>query len=421
MSDVQRERVTPPTLAPLWRNRDFLILRTGEAVSVLGSRVSLIAFPLAVLAFTGSAAWAGTIGFFNTLPQLLFNLPAGVYIDRWDRKRIMILCDAGRLVAMGSVALTLALGHPSVAQFAAVAFIEGSLAVLFTLAEGAAVPRIVPKEQLPLAYAQNETVNRGSMLLGQPLGGILYSLGAGLPFLVDAVSFGASVVSLLFIRTPFQAERAHIGRHSFRSELMAGLRWVWHQPFLRVSTCLVAGTNFVFAANYLVVIVLAQHRHATASSIGLIFGLSGLGGLVGALLSGWLTRRLSLAQIVIGVNWVWAILWPLFAVAPGWLALGGIYGLMVFAGPVWNVALGSYIRTLVPDEFQARVGGVLTLIAWGTIPLGSAIAGPLLQTIGPIATVLVVAVVMLVLAIIGTLSPNVRAATGLAHHRISAA
>jgi MFS family permease len=405
---------------PLWRNRDFLILRTGEAISVLGSRVSLIAFPLVVLAFTHSAAWAGFIGFLNTLPQLLFNLPAGVYIDRWDRKRVMILCDTGRCIAIGSVALVLALGHLSIAHLAIVAFVEGSLAVLFVLAEGAAVPRIVPKEQLSLAYAQNEAVSRGAMLLGQPLGGFLYGLAAALPFLADAVSYGVSLVSLLFIRTPFQKERSVSDPRSFRAELVAGLRWVWHQPFLRVSTFLVAGTNFLFAANYLVVIVLAQHQHASARSIGLIFGLSGLGGLIGALLSGWLTQRLSLAQIVIGVNWFWAILWPLFALAPTWWALGSLYGLMVVVGPVWNVALGAYIRTLIPDEFQARVGGVLMLIAWGTIPLGSIVAGPMLQTIGANATVLVLAGIMLAIAIVGTISADVRAAR-MTHRHVTAA
>jgi MFS family permease len=420
MSEGQVAPVATHTPAPLWRNRDFLILRSGEAISILGSRVSLIAFPLLVLAFTGSATWAGVIGFLNTLPQLLFNLPAGVYIDRWNRKRVMILCDSGRLLAMGSVALVLALGRPSIAQLAAVAFIEGSLAVFFNLAEGAAVPRIVPKEQLPLAYAQSEAVNRGSMLLGQPLGGVLYSLGSALPFLVDAISYGVSVLSLLFIRTPFQAGRAVVAKPAFRAELVEGIQWVWRQPFLRVSTLLVAGTNFLFAANYLVVIVLAQHQHATASNIGLIFGLGGLGGLLGSLLSGWLIGRLTLAHIVIGVNWIWAILWPLFAVAPNWLALGGIYALMVFVGPIWNVALGSYIRTLIPDAFQARVGGVLMLIAWGTIPLGSALAGPLLQTIGPTATVMILAGIMVAIAIVGTLSPDVRAAA-ITHGRVTAA
>lgn len=417
MSDAERTAVPVPALVPLWRNRDFLILRSGEAISVVGSRVSLIAFPLVVLSFTGSAAWAGAIGFLNTLPQLLFNLPAGVYIDRWDRKRVMILCDLGRLLAMGSVALVLILGSPSIIQLAVVAFIEGSLAVFFNLAEGAAVPRIVPKEQLPQAFAQNEAVSRGSMLLGQPLGGLLYALGASLPFLFDALSYAASVVSLLFVRTPFQAERAVGTQRSFRVEMVEGLRWAWRQPFIRASTFLVAGTNLLFAANYLVVIVLAQHQHASATTIGLIFGLAGLGGLAGSLLSGWISRRLSLAQIVIGVNWIWAILWPLLAVAPSWVILGILYGLMMFVGPIWNVALGSYIRSLIPDELQARVSSVLVLIAWGTIPFGTGIAGPLLQSIGPVATVLVLAVVMILIALVGTVSPAIRSAAGLRQAR----
>ncbi len=132
---------------PLRHNCDFILLRSGQAISVLGSRISLIAFPLLVLSLTGSPGQAGIVGFLNTLPQLLFNLPAGVYVDRWNRKRVMIVCDIGRGIAMGSIPVALALGHLSIAQLYAVAFCEGSFAVFFNLAEGAAVPRVVAKEQ----------------------------------------------------------------------------------------------------------------------------------------------------------------------------------------------------------------------------------------------------------------------------------
>jgi MFS family permease len=204
---IAAETVDRPGPVPLWRNRDFVLLRSGQAISVLGSRISYLAFPLLVLSLTGSPGQAALVGFLNTLPQLLFNLPAGVYVDRWDRKRVMIVCDTGRTIAMGSIPLTLALGRLSMAQLAAVSFLEGSLAVFFNLAEGAAVPRVVAREQLPAAYSQNEAVRRSALMLGQPLGGLLYSIGRLVPFLTDAVSYAVSVVSLLFIRAKFQGER----------------------------------------------------------------------------------------------------------------------------------------------------------------------------------------------------------------------
>src|SRR5438067_2202096 len=85
----------PQRLAPLWRNRDYMLLWSGQTISSLGSGVSGIVFPLLILAITHSAAAAGIAGALNTLPYVLFSLPAGALVDRWDRKRVMIICDAG--------------------------------------------------------------------------------------------------------------------------------------------------------------------------------------------------------------------------------------------------------------------------------------------------------------------------------------
>src|SRR5579863_5698432 len=126
----------PAGPVPLRRNRDFMVLWSSQVVSRVGSRVTSIAFPLLVLAVTHSPAKAGVVGFAQTLPFLLLYLPAGAFIDRWDLKRTMLLCDAGRAAALGSIAITAALGWLSLAQVIVVALAEGSLFVLFDLAEG---------------------------------------------------------------------------------------------------------------------------------------------------------------------------------------------------------------------------------------------------------------------------------------------
>jgi predicted MFS family arabinose efflux permease len=380
----------------------------------VGSAVSGVAFPLLVLALTGSPAQAGLVGFLERLPQLLFNLPAGVYVDRWNRKLAMVLCDVGRALALGSIPVALLTHRLSLLQLAVVAFVEGSLAVVFSLAEGAAVPRLVAKEQLPAAYAQNEAISRSSGMIGQPLGGLLFGLGQLFPFVADAISYAVSVVSLLFIRAEFEGERRVAGGRSLRAELAEGVRWLWGQPFLRTSTLLVAGTNLIFAANYLAIIVLAQERQTSAATIGLIFGAGGIGGLLGAVLAGVLAKWLRLSWVVLSVNWLWALLWPLLAVAPTGAAIGAIYALMVFAGPFWNVVLGSYKRALVPDELQARVDGAGTTIAWGAIPLGSLLAGGLLQWVGPVDTIWILGALMLFIALAGTFSGSIRHAPPLA-------
>ena len=392
---------------PLWRNRDFMLLRSGQAISVVGSRVSVIAFPLLVLALTRSPAQAGIVGFFNTLPYVLFTLPAGALVDRWDRKRVMILCDTGRGLSIGSVVLTLRLGHLSVVQLALVAFVEGTLSVFFTLSESAAVPRVVSPDQLTAAVSVNESTRRGAELIGPSVGGLLFSIGRALPFLADTISYLISVLSLLFIETTFQEQREGQAT-TLRQEIGEGLQWVWHQPFVRTSLFLVAGSNLLFEASSLIVIVLAQHLHASAAIIGVIFSLFGVGGVIGAVVAPWAQHRLSLSQIVIGANWVWALLWPLFAIVPQPLLLGLINATMAVAGAAWNVALGSYTLALIPDALRGRVRSISLLIAWGSIPVGAMLSGFLLQLVGPTSAVLITAAAMLGLAVAATLSPDLR-------------
>jgi len=147
-----------------------LLLWSGQAVSNVGTQVSSIAFPLLVLALTNSPAKAGLAGFLGTLPYLLFSLPAGGLVDRWNRKRTMILCDVGRALAVVSIPLVLWVGGLSLAQVLVVAFADGSLYVLFALAESSAIPQVVPSEQLTAALGQNEARGVGHRCWADPSG-----------------------------------------------------------------------------------------------------------------------------------------------------------------------------------------------------------------------------------------------------------
>jgi MFS family permease len=259
---------------PLRRNRDFMVLWSSQVVSTVGTCVTSIAFPLLVLAMTHSPAKAGIVGFAQTLPFLLLYLPAGAFIDRWDRKRTMLGCDAGRAVALGSIAITAALGWLSVAQVIVVALVEGSLFVLFDLAEGAALPQLVTEEQVPAAVAQNQAKAQGADVVGQPLGGVLFSTARLLPFLVDAVSYVISFAALLFIRRPFQQPRARQPT-PLKTEIGEGLLQVWREPFLRAAVGGIGGINLVFNALTLVLIVRAKELGASPALIGAMFALSG--------------------------------------------------------------------------------------------------------------------------------------------------
>ncbi len=402
-----------PERRSLLRNRDFFLLFSGQVVSVLGSRISSIAFPLLVLALTGSPAKAGIVGFFGALPYLLFQLPAGGLVDRWDRKRTMIVCDVGRALALGSIPVALWLGRPTIPQIAGVAFLEGSLFVFFEIAENAALPRVVTQELLPAAIARNEARSRGAALAGQPLGGLLFGVARALPFLADALSYAFSVLTLLLIRAGFQEERAE-PRERLHREIAEGLRWLWTQAFLRATSLLVAGSNFIFAALFLVVVVLARSRGASPALIGVILGFAGGGGFLGAFAASWIRRHVSAKIILIGASWLWAALLPVMALPSRPIVLGLLFGAMAFVGPAWNVVIGAYELTIAPDRLLGRVHSVGMLIAWGVIPLGSLTAGILLQVFGAVRATEILSALMLITAATCIASPTIRHAPQLA-------
>src|SRR5579863_3056563 len=146
----------PEAPVPLRRNRDFQLLWAGQAVSLLGSQTSKIAYPLLVLAMTGSPAKAGIAGFAAMLGYLLFPLPAGMLADRHDRKRIMIVCDVIRLAAVGSIAVAFWAGDLTYGLILLAGFAEGGATIFFNLAERAALPMLVHPAQRSTAISQNE-------------------------------------------------------------------------------------------------------------------------------------------------------------------------------------------------------------------------------------------------------------------------
>ncbi len=390
----------------LWRNRDYLVLWAGQAISTIGTQVSRLAVPLLVLTLTGSPAQAGLATAVAVLPYLVLSLLAGALVDRWNRKTVMILCDAGRALAAGSIPVAAFSGHLSLAQLYVVVLIEGTLNVFFDLAETAAVPRVVGKEQLPAAMSQNGATNSACSLLGQPLGGLLYQLGHTVPFLVDAISYVASVVSLFFVTTELQGERDTV-MPDLRREITEGLTWLWRQPLIRFMAFLSAGAWIPLYGNYLLVIVLARHLHASPVTIGFIFAANGIGGVLGSLIGGPLGRRFGFGPVVIASVWLWVLLWPLYAIAPNAVILGAITGTIFLVFSIYNVVQMSYRLLLIPDMLQGRVNSAFRLIAFTGMPAGTALSGALLQVIGTTSTILLLFLWLLGLAIMTSVNRHV--------------
>ncbi len=405
----------------LWRNRDFQLLWSGQLVSAIGGQVSLLAFPLLVLAITHSPVQAGLVGSMRGLPFAILCLPAGALVDRWDRKRVMLLCDGGRALALGSIPLALWLGRLSFLQLCLVALIEGTLFTFFSLAETACLPRVVAKEQLPAATAQNQAIDSTAWLFGPLLGGMLYDLGRAVPFLVDALSYLCSVLSLCFMRATFQEERPEVPRRIWK-EIGEGLLWLWRNPLLRFLALLSWGLGTPVYGYALILITLAQGLHASPFVIGVIFAGSGVGSLAGSFLAAPLQKRVAFGWLTIWSAWIWAISWLAFALAPNPLILGGAVALSFLIVPIFNASQLSYRLLVTPDLLQGRVSSVFRLIAYGGQPLGVLLTGFLIQWIGPIWAVVVLFFPQGMMALAATLYQPLRKTPFLAHvaHQIAA-
>lgn len=398
----------------LWRNRDYMLLWCGQAVSLIGTQISQIAFPLLILAVTHSPVQAGVAGALKAIPYLLLSLPAGALVDRWNRKRVMLLCDSGRAVALLSMPVAvIAVGQVSFVQIALVALAEGTLFVFFNLAQVSCLPRLVSPSQLPTAVARNETTTNLGYLLGPALGGFLFGLGHAVPFLVDGLSYVASVLSLRFIEAQFEDVRAPSTTTAprLRQQIRQGILWLWRHPALRFLTLLTAVGNLIDFAVGLTIILIARQHHASSTVIGLMLACIGVGGIVGSFLADWTQRRYSFRQLLAGCHWLNGALLVLVALGASPLAIGGLMAANEVAVSVCLVASYTYRLAIVPDALRGRVTSVFRLVVFAGQPLGLALAGLSAEIVGPTPTMLLLAAMTLILAAAATLSPQLRQAT----------
>jgi predicted MFS family arabinose efflux permease len=397
------------TIAPLWRNPAYLLLWSGQAISEVGNQASQLAFPLLILSVTHSPIQAGIASALRSLVNLVVGLPAGAFIDQWDRKRTMILCDIGRAITLGSIAVAWMLHRLTIGQIYLVAIVEGMLFVFFSLAESSALPHVVAKTQLPAATAQREMTDGVATLIGPSLGGILFGIARALPFLIDAISYVASVVSLSWLHVAFQDERTSEPRHLL-AEIREGCLWIWREPIVRALVFLHTGVVFAFGGLTLLAVVIAQHLHANPATIGLMFGISGIGAIFGAWLGGKVHQRWHLGQIMVTVYWLYVVIWPLLALAPSTFAIGAIIAALWIVDEVYDVVQISYRLAAIPDALRGRVRSVFLLLSYSALALSATLTGGILQRWGIGAVIFVFEMLFILLAVATTCSRALRSA-----------
>ena len=396
---------------PLRRNRDFVLLQIGQLLSSAGTSSSSIAFPLLVLAVTHSPAKAGIVAFARSVPSVLFALPAGLAADRWSRRRLMIAADGVRVLAIGSLGVTILLDRIVFWEVVAVAFVEGSGSAVFFGARPGALRAVVPARQLPAAAATETGRQAVVRLAGPPLGGALFGLARALPFLVDAVSYAFSSLSLLAMRTPFQEQR-ELQVASVRSRLAEGFHFVWNQPFLRTCALLFGLGNFIGPGVLFAVVVIGKQQGLSAGEVGALIAVFGACLLLGSLASPLVRRVLPVRAVLLLELWTWLgcgafLIWPnVYVLTAGILPTA-------LAIPSTDSVVHGYRIAMTPDRLLGRAESVRSLISLLIAPLGPLAAGVLISTVSARAAIALFAVTGLVLAVWGTLSPSIRTAPSL--------
>ncbi|HSS74531.1 MAG TPA: MFS transporter [Gaiellaceae bacterium] len=375
-------RLVPPLLR---ENPPFRTFFAGQAVSLLGDQISLIALPLvAVLVLDASPAEMGYLTTAALLPNLL-SLNVGAWVDkRGRRRRTMIAADLGRAALIASVPAAYWLGALTIEQLYVVGFVVGFLSVLFYVSYGTLFVALVPRERYVDANSLTHGARALSFVAGPSIGGVLVQLlRAPTALVVDACSFLVSALALARIspeEPPVEpAERGH---------LVAGVRYIARSPILRAAlgaTATINFFNFVFFA--LFILYANRYLEVGPGLLGVVLGIGAIGSVIGAAVSGRIVRRIGIGPAFV----VGCVLFPVplvlvpLAGGPRWLVLaclalaefGSGFGVMIL-----DIAAGTLSMAVVPDRLRARVSGAYMVVNYGVRPLGAFLGGVLGTAIG---------------------------------------
>jgi MFS family permease len=373
----------PATNRSLWRNRDFMLLWTGETVSTLGSSMSFFVFPVIGYTLTGSTTQAALAGGAYSLGSVAMRLPAGVLVDRWNRRTVLVAANLVGGLLYSSLAVAQLLHTLTLVQLVVVGLLSGVVVSFFSPAEQAAVKAVVPADQLPTAFSQNQARQHVGVLVGPPLGGALFSLRAWAPFLVDAVTYLVSAVGLTRLRTPLAAPASD--RDSVSSvwqHTLEGFRFLLGQGFLRAILAFACVANLAVNAMFLIITLKLLRAGVHPAAIGVIDTLGAVAGIAGSLLAPWLIRRVpsGLLSIVTGLLLAGAVVPMAFTNDP--LVVGALLAVALLGNPAGNACISSYMAATTPDRLQGRANAALMFSAMLLTPLAPVLGGALLAALG---------------------------------------
>lgn len=385
------------------RHRDFALMWVGQLISKLGSQFNYVALAWLMLQMTGSAVATGGVYLAAVLPAVV-GWAAGAVVDRSDRRLLMLGLDVARgfLVALLPLAWYLGFLHPALVY--AVVFAVSLLTLLFFPAEKAALPHLVPAEELTEANAYSEMTEQFGGMVGPALAGVLIGLlpSPALLLIGNAVTFWISALTLLLLRWRDTHETTGASFAELRQEIGEGLAFLIGNPFLRRVVLTGTVANFFVSPFSVAYPVLADRTlHAGAQGFGYLMGGIGAGMLCGSLASGWISRRFSPRVVIFsgfGIMGLGLAGQALTTSLPLCVLLSGVIGFGVAPA---NAVVLTLVSLGTPERLQGRVFASLFSLMAMAVPLGAAASGPLIEHFGPRHLLLMMGAGILLTALVG--------------------
>src|SRR3954452_20738721 len=383
--------MTTAAPASLWRHRDFRHLWAAETVSQVGTNITLIALPvLAVTLLHATPLEMGVLAALETAAFLLIGLPAGAWVDRWRRTRVLVVNDIVRAVALATLPVAYLLDALSLWQLFLVAAVTGTATVFFDVAYQSYLPTLVDPDQIVDGNGKLESSRAVAQVAGPGVTGVLLQvLGAPLLIAADAVSFLLSALFIGRIRhvdtVPDRADRRPL-----RAEIAEGLGFVVRHPLLRRIVACTGTANLASSiGNALLVLFALRELGLSESTLGIVFAAGSVGGLVGAVTAARFARWVGEGR---AIPLSALILMPFTALVP-LSVLGAPTVLLALGwfGASWAVVADiitqvSFRQLLCPPHLLGRMNASVRFIVYGTMPLGGLLGGVLGSTIGVLPT-----------------------------------
>ena len=367
-------------VAPRRFGHGFRWLLASSWVSNLGDGIALAAGPLLVASMTHDPILVALAALLQWLPPLVFGLYAGALADRLDRRLIVVTVDLLRAVVLVLLTLAVATDVASIGLVLVAMFLLGTAEVFADNTAQTLLPMLVPRDDLAIANARIMTgfvtINQ---LVAPPIGAFLFTIGQAIPFLAQGLVGLLAVALVAKLHLP-EHRRAPEEATPVWHDIVEGFRWVWHHAAVRTLVLTILIFNVTFGAAWSVLVLYAtEHLGLGSVGFGLITTVSALGGLLGTVSYGWLTRRISLGNLMrIGliIETITHLVLALTTSAYVALPVFFVFGAHAF---VWGTTSITIRQRAVPTELQGRVGAVNLMGVFGGLVVGAAIGGVLAQ------------------------------------------